>query len=269
MLDEAHQAELAHLERTQPEPRRVFKSRTQGARGRFTQENQPGDRALAFSLPRTSTLVRLELDHVLIAVPDLAAAARQIEARYGLASIEGGRHPGWGTANRIIPLGDTYLELIAVVDEAEAAKSTFGRWVAGSKSGKPLGWAVRTQELDEVAARLGLTVSANSRTDHSGRRLQWRVAGVEQAAADRALPFFLEWGEGTPLPGRAEASHRAGSIEIAGLELHGDADRVAAWVGGQRLPITVRPGAPAVASITLAGSAGEFVVDGTHSQPSR
>ena len=60
---------------------------------------------------------------------DLAAAAEEIEARHGLASIEGGRHPGWGTANRIVPLGEAYLELVAVVDEAEAAQSPFGRWV--------------------------------------------------------------------------------------------------------------------------------------------
>ena len=49
---------------------------------------------------------------------DLAAAAREIEARHGLASIEGGRHPGWGTANRIVPLGSSYLELVAVIDDA-------------------------------------------------------------------------------------------------------------------------------------------------------
>ena len=56
----------------------------------------------------------MELDHVLIAVADLAAAAREIEARHGLASIDGGRHPAWGTANRIVPLGDSYLELVAL-----------------------------------------------------------------------------------------------------------------------------------------------------------
>jgi Glyoxalase-like domain len=71
----------------------------------------------------------LELDHVLIAVADLANAAREIEARHGLASVEGGRHPGWGTANRIVPLGETYLELIAVIAGAEAARSPF--WELG------------------------------------------------------------------------------------------------------------------------------------------
>ncbi|HEY8778025.1 MAG TPA: VOC family protein [Gaiellaceae bacterium] len=72
----------------------------------------------------------MELDHVLIAVGDLAAAAHEFEVEHGLASIEGGRHPGWGTANRIVPLGKSYLELVAVVDQDEAARSDFGRWVA-------------------------------------------------------------------------------------------------------------------------------------------
>jgi hypothetical protein len=82
----------------------------------------------------------MQLDHVLLAVTDLAAAGRELQARYGLASVKGGRHPDWGTANRIVPLGDSYLELIAVVDQAAAADSSFGRWVASraSRLGRPL-----------------------------------------------------------------------------------------------------------------------------------
>jgi hypothetical protein len=68
----------------------------------------------------------VELDHVLIAVSDLATAGQGLEERHGLTSIEGGRHGGLGTANRIVPLVDTYLELVAVVDETEAAGSAFG-----------------------------------------------------------------------------------------------------------------------------------------------
>ena len=94
----------------------------------------------------------MELDHVLLAVTDLAAAGRELQARYGLASVEGGRHPDWGTANRILPLGDSYLELIAVVDQAAAAGSSLGQWVASraSRLGRPLGWAVRTSGLDAI-----------------------------------------------------------------------------------------------------------------------
>jgi hypothetical protein len=164
----------------------------------------------------------------------------------GLASIEGGRHPGWGTANRIVPLGDAYLELVAVVDEAEAADSAFGRWVASAPAG-PLGWAVRTDRLDAVAARLGLAVTEGSRVGRDGRLIRWRLAGVEEAAAEPCRPFFIEWAPGTTLPGRA-----GDPAEIA-LELTGDAARLSAWLDQHRLPISVRPGAPAVARILVDG----------------
>lgn len=208
-------------------------------------------------------LVALELDHILIAVADLAATAQEIEVRHGLASIEGGRHPGWGTANRIVPLGEAYLELVAIVDEAEAAQSPFGRWVAAAHPTlpRPLGWAVRTHKLDDFARRLDLTVAAGSRAGRSGQLVRWRLAGIERATAEPSLPFFIEWGHGTPLPGRATATHRAGAVQIAKLRLDGDADRLAAWLGAHRLPITVRPGPPAVASIVLTGAAGEIVLD--------
>jgi hypothetical protein len=129
-----------------------------------------------------------ELDHLLIKVSDL-------DAPYPLPSVEGGRHPGWGTANRIVPLGATYIELVTVVDEAEAAHSAFGRWVAGAPDG-PMGWAARTDDLDAVAERFALTI-----TDGARGTLRWRLAGVEQAAADPSRPFFIEWAPGTTLPG--------------------------------------------------------------------
>jgi hypothetical protein len=205
----------------------------------------------------------LELDHVLIAVADLGAAARDFEACHGLASIDGGRHPGWGTANRIVPLGEAYLELVAVVDETEAARSAFGTWVAEAhpSPARPLGWAVRTDELDDLARRLDLTVADGSRATRDGRLLRWRLAGIEQAAAEPSLPFFIEWGEGTPRPGRARAHHRAGPVEVAQLQLDGDLDRLTTWLGPHDLPITVRAGPPALTGIVLAAGAREIVLD--------
>jgi Glyoxalase-like domain len=196
-------------------------------------------------------------------VSDLAAAAWELEERHGLASIEGGRHPGWGTANRIVPLGDAYLELVPVVDEAEAADSPFGRWVAGAlaKPAQPLGWAVRTQQLDHVARRLALTVDAGSRAGRDGRLVRWRLAGIVQAVAEPSLPFFIEWAHGTSLPGRAFANHPAGAARIAKLHLEGDADHLTAWLGDHRLPITVRAGASAVTSILLTGAVGDIVLE--------
>ena len=212
---------------------------------------------------RRRTIVVLELDHVLIAVADLGIAAHEFEVRYGLASIEGGRHPGWGTANRVVPLDESYLELVAVVDAAEAAQSAFGRWVAGvhpEPGGRPFGWVVRTDDLDEVARRLGLTIDAGSRVAPNGQMLRWRSAGVEQPAAEPSLPFFIEWSPGTPLPGGTAVTHPAGSVALTRLELAGDPDRLAVWLDNHRLPIAVREGRPGVRKVVLTGTAGEIVV---------
>jgi Glyoxalase-like domain len=195
-------------------------------------------------------------------VADLGAAGRELKARHGLASIDGGRHPGWGTANRIVPLGDAYLELVAVVDDSEAAQSTFGKWVARAAPAPAmlLGWAVRT-DLDQVARRLGLEVAAGSRATRGGRLLEWRMAGVAQAAAEPSFPFFIEWGQSTPLPGRTALTHRTAGARIAELNLEGDPDRLAAWLGPHLLPITVHPGRPRLASVILTVTAGEIVLN--------
>jgi hypothetical protein len=205
--------------------------------------------------------IALEVDHVLVAVGDLAAADRDLSARYALSSIEGGRHPGWGTANRIVPLGETYLELVAVVDEAEAGSSAFGRWVAAGAG--PLGWAVRTRDVEGNAERLGLRVTPGSRRAPSGELLAWWTAGIEEAAADPSLPFFIQWEEQTPFPGRMASTHPAGAVTLTRLVLTGDPDRLTAWLGDHRLPIIVRPGSPALERIVLAGATGEIELDGT------
>ncbi|HUZ87714.1 MAG TPA: VOC family protein [Candidatus Baltobacterales bacterium] len=121
----------------------------------------------------------MELDHVLIAVANLSTAGRAIEEHHGLVTVEGGHHAAWGTANRIVPLGDSYLELVAVVDHARASESTFGRWVAAGASGagQPLGWAVRTSRLAQIARRLDIPVHAGSRATSGGQHLRWRVDG--------------------------------------------------------------------------------------------
>jgi hypothetical protein len=130
----------------------------------------------------------VKLDHVIIAVRDLGEAALWMEARFGLASIEGGRHPGWGTANRIIPLGDVYIELVTVIDGDQAQRSAFGRWVArsGNREASLLGWSVRSPNLDQVARRLSLTVGERSRTRADGQRVQWRLAGVQGPPTSRS-----------------------------------------------------------------------------------
>ena len=198
---------------------------------------------------------------MILAVGDLAAAADELAVRHGLAAVEGGRHPGWGTANRIVPLGETYLELIAVVDPDEAAASEFGRWVASTSSAgettRLLGWAVRTHDLDGVARRLGLAIGSGSRAAPDGSQLRWRSAGIEQAHVEPSLPFFLEWDPASTHPGRSAPAQPA---TIARVGVRGDPARLARWLGDHALALEVEPGPPELARVVLATPHGDVVL---------
>ena len=211
----------------------------------------------------TPALRRPAVDHVLLATPDLDVASRALSDRYGLSSVEGGQHPSWGTANRIVPVGDAYLELITVVDGRVAERSAFGRWVASARAPvcRPIGWAIRPTSFDEVAARLGLVVYDGARATPSGEVLTWRLAGVDCAVAEPLLPFFIEWGAKTPHPSQADGKGSNDGVEIIRLELTGDADRLRSWLDHDACPVAVEPGPSGVRKVVLSTPRGEICVD--------
>lgn len=200
----------------------------------------------------------VELDHVLLAVRDLDVAGAALAEIYDLPVIDGGIHPGWGTANRIVPLGDAYLELIAVVDEREAFKTSLGRWVAdgASDAGSPIGWAVRPPDLDATTERLGLSPQEGSRQTPRGELIRWRAAGIEEAVREPSLPFFIEWAPGTAYPG-AISGNEPPSVSISRLEIDGDPTVLSAWLGNHSIPLRVSPGRAALRRVVLATRPGE------------
>lgn len=204
----------------------------------------------------------MEIDDVLVATRDLAEGVHELASRHGLSAVAGGHHPGWGTANRIVPLGNAYLELVAVVDPVEARESAFGRWVADNATGlaEPFGWAVRVDDLDGVVRRHGLAIAEGSRVTPSGDTLRWRTAGLERAIAEPSLPFFIQWAPESSFPG-ASPRDEPDADGIARLVLSGAPEALAAWLGDHALPIEVRLGPPAVVSLVLERPAGETVLE--------
>ena len=205
----------------------------------------------------------MRIDHVVVVVPDLEAAAGRLLEEHGLASVPGGHHPGHGTANRIVPLGDDYVELVAVVDEAEAAADPFGTLVGdrAGRGGGPFAWCVATDDIDAVAARLGLVTGAWTRKRPDGVVLRWRLAGLERSLAEPSLPFFITWDVPPALhPGRAVTEHRVRPSGIARIDLRGDDDHVRAHLLGEDLPARVTPGPPGVAAVAIATDGGEIAL---------
>ena len=206
----------------------------------------------------------LRLDHVVYAVPDLDEAAVRFREAFGLDSTEGGRHERWGTANRIVPLGDQYVELVAAVDEEAAARTEFGRGVLERAAGGG-GWftiAAVAEDLDAVAGRLGLEIGSGSRTRPDGEVLRWRSAGLDDPRREPLMPFFLAWDVPDELhPGRARAGHGIRAEGIAWVEVGGDAERLRDWLGGEELPIRVIEGEPGLRRVGVATSDREIVIE--------
>jgi len=173
--------------------------------------------------------------------------------------VAGGQHPGWGTENRIVPLGDSYLELIAVVDERAASGSALGRWVgsAATSSGRPIGWAVRPDDLDATVARLGLQPTAGVRARPDGELVRWRAAGVEEAVTQPGAPFFIEWAPRTPFPGAADEPAAA----VTRLDIETQPERLSAWLGEHALPIRVSAGEGGLKRGVLEAATGEIVLE--------
>src|SRR5204862_7027375 len=129
-------------------------------------------------------------------------ASAGIEA-LGLRVIDGGVHPGMGTANRLVPLGNAYLELLGVIDEAEArAEGSRRSLVERTANGDTfLRWSIRTQTIHATATRLGLRPEPRRRVRPDGSVLTWQAAGIELAEANPWLPFFMQWDVPGEFPG--------------------------------------------------------------------
>ena len=204
------------------------------------------------------------IDHAVFVVRDLDAAAARWSASYGLASSPGGRHPRWGTANRIVPLGPDYLELISVVEPGVAAGTVLGRTLLDLAAGgdRWFSLCLADDDLEGTAARLGLEVEPGSRTTPDGDEVRWRGAGIDAPQREPWLPFFIAWDVAPEHhPGRVAADHRVDVLGVSSAEVAGDPERMRAWLGGEDVPIRVVAGEPALRSVSLRlAGGGELIV---------
>ena len=205
----------------------------------------------------------LALDHLGYAVRDLEGAAVRFREELGLDSVVGGRHVGFGTANRIVPLGDQYIEIVGVVDEAEAEGSAFGRSVL-ERTTDGDGWlviVVATDDVDAEAARLGLEVTTGARSRPDGTEVRWRMTGLDAPQREPWMPFFMTWDIPDELhPGRQRAGHVVKAQGLAWVEVGGDVERLRAWLGGRDLPIRVTDAPPGLVRAAVATARGEIVI---------
>jgi hypothetical protein len=207
----------------------------------------------------------MAIGQVILGVRDLDGSAQHFAA-LGFTVIDGGAHPGLGTANRVIPLGNAYLELLGVVDHDEAIASEFGRSLLGriAEGDRLVRWSIRTEHIDTVSERLDLSAERRQRVRPDGTRLTWQAAGLALSLRDAWLPFFMQWDVPGDYPGAIPVTHPVGECALAWLEVSTpDPERLARWMDGEAdLPLREGRGEPGIDAMAISTPSGEVVVSG-------
>lgn len=192
----------------------------------------------------------MRIDHVVWATRDLDAAAGRFGKELGLPVLAGGVHPAWGTGNRIIPLGEDYIELLGVVDRATATGSTLGRRLLGLAADGWFVFCVDDPDLERTADRLHLEVTEGSRTLPSGRTLRWASAGLESTERGDSFPFFIRWLVDRDL----HPSHMAevgSGWKIGSVTTGAEPAALARWIGSAELPIVATGDGSSIDEVTV------------------
>jgi hypothetical protein len=172
------------------------------------------------------------IDHLVVACADPDEAALRLENRLGLRAGGGGRHEALGTFNRLVWLGDSYLELIGVWDRDVARESWLGRpTIRALDAGGGLAtWAVASDDLASDVATLRAHGSdladpqPGERLRPDGRLVRWSLA-APPALGPADPPFLIEHdpsgAEWTPdeRAARAAEVHPGGRLRLQLLEL--------------------------------------------------
>lgn len=139
------------------------------------------------------------LDHILLGCSDLDRGIAFVEEHTGVRAAFGGVHPGRGTQNALLSLGERrYLEIIAPDPAQPDAKNPLVTYLKKLSEPRLVNWAAHPGDLAAFAKKLreagvafeGPTPGSRKRPD--GSVLKWQTLTLKDNAS-WTLPFFIEW----------------------------------------------------------------------------
>jgi len=176
-----------------------------------------------------ATEVPMILDHILLGCSDLDQGIAYVQQHIGVRPAIGGVHPGRGTRNALLSLGEMrYLEVIAP-DPAQAGQKVSRESMVNTlktlKTSQIFEWAVHTTHIENVAQsweREGIAFDGptpGSRKRPDGRVLNWQTLNL-QDNRNGLLPFFIQWGTNSVHPSvDAPQGSRLKNFFLAGPDL--------------------------------------------------
>jgi len=151
------------------------------------------------------------LDHIILGCNDLDKGIEFVQEGTGSRPVLGGVHPGRGTRNALLSLGERrYLEVIAP-DPGQSEITHFPQLRSLSVP-RLIGWAVHPPDIAAVANLLRQNKvefsgpTDGSRKQSDGHVLNWKTINL---ADDRngLLPFFIEWSADSVHPSKDVSAH--------------------------------------------------------------
>jgi hypothetical protein len=144
------------------------------------------------------------LDHIILGCTDLDGGIEFVFRHLGVRARPGGVHPGAGTINALLSLGNLrYLEIMAPDPKQPDAPDP--RNVRTLQGPALVGWAEHRDHLDEFASALhaagvdSVGPVPGSRQRPDGSVLKWKSLPLKEDEHG-VLPFFIEWGASTLHP---------------------------------------------------------------------
>ena len=140
-----------------------------------------------------------KLDHILLGSPDLQAGIDFVEKHTGVRATFGGVHPGRGTQNALLSLGESrYLEIISPDLAQPGVNNPIASNLHSLTEPRLIGWATHPGSVTAFAEKLraagigfdGPTPGSRKRPD--GQILSWQIVSLADTASG-LLPFFIEW----------------------------------------------------------------------------
>jgi hypothetical protein len=196
------------------------------------------------------------LDHIILGSRDLDRGMAFMQEKSGYRAALGGSHPGQGTHNALLSLGNSrYLEILA--PDPQQPRLAWHSEILEFDEPTLVGWAIRQKNIESRAASLRrhgiecIGPVAGSRTRPDGEILRWKtVARVDDKHG--ILPFYIEWDEHSPHP----SSDAPGACLLVDFQTDGQA--LEGPPPSPNLKKIIRPGKTLQLRAKIAGLLGEF-----------
>lgn len=159
----------------------------------------------------------IRLDHLAVSALSLDEGVAAVEAALGVALAGGGQHAHMATHNRLLGLGDLYLEVIAADPGAPAP--AWPRWFDLDRfSGRPrlTNWVARCDDLAAEVAQSPAGVGVPVALARGDFRWQMAVPADGMLPFDGAFPALIQWqGSAHPAERLPDMGVRLQRLEIS------------------------------------------------------